>query len=152
MRKIRTNFGRFVGGLLLLPAVALAAATTAPVLRVEQGYSYATPAPGITAVGFLSVVNTGPADRLLAVESPVAARVEIHEMSMTDGLMRMRALPDGVAVPAQGRLSLAPGGYHLMLIEPAQALAVGAEVPLTLVFARAGRIATRLQVRSRDAD
>lgn len=150
MRKIRTFFGRLACGLSLLPALALAAPTTKPGLRVEQGYSYATPAPGITAVGFLTVINDGPADRLVAVESPAAGRVEIHEMSMAGGLMRMRALPDGVAVPAQGRLALAPGGYHLMLIEPAQALAVGEELPLTLVFARAGRIAARLQVRSRD--
>ena len=140
-------FRRFIGSLALLPSLVLAA----PTLKVEQGYSYATPAPGITAVGFLTVVNDGPADRLLSVEAPGAARVEIHEMSMAGGVMRMRALPGGLAVPAQGRLALEPGGYHLMLIEPKQALAVGAEVPLTLVFEKAGRLDTRLQVRRRDA-
>ena len=132
---MRITLRRFLFGLTLLPALALAA-----------------PAPGITGVGFLTVVNDGPADRLLSVESPATARVEIHEMSMAGGMMRMRALPDGVAVSAKGRLALEPGGYHLMLIEPKQALAVGGELPLTLVFAQAGRIETRLKVRSRDTD
>lgn len=149
---MRMTLRRFLFGLTLLPALALAAPATPSLVRIEQGYSYATPAPGITGVGFLTVVNDGPADRLLSVESPAAARVEIHEMSMTGGMMRMRALPDGVAVSAKGLLALEPGGYHLMLIEPKQALAVGGEVPLTLVFAQAGRIETRLKVRSRDAD
>lgn len=140
-------FRRLIGSLVLLPSLVFAA----PALRVEQGYSYATPAPGITAVGFLTVVNEGPADRLVSVETPGASRVEIHEMSMAGGMMRMRALPAGLAVPAQGRLSLEPGGYHLMLIEPKQALSVGGELPLNLVFEKAGRLETRLQVRSREA-
>ncbi|MDP3857200.1 MAG: copper chaperone PCu(A)C [Stagnimonas sp.] len=145
-------FRRIFGSLLLLPVLALAAPAAKPSLHIEQAYSYATPAPGITAVGFLTVVNEGAADRLVAVESAAAGRVEIHEMSMDGGMMRMRAVTDGLAVPATGRLALEPGGYHLMLIAPKQALTVGDAVPLTLVFARGGRLETRLQVRSRDAD
>lgn len=144
MRKFRQLF--LV--LLLSPMLALAA----PSLRVEQAYSYATPAPGITAGGFLTIVNAGAADRLLGGESPAVGRVEIHEMSMAGGVMRMRALSEGLAVPAQGRLQLAPGGYHLMLIEPKQALTPGAKLPLVLRFEKAGRVEVELEVRSRDAD
>jgi len=146
MRKIRSLF------LVLLLSPALLWAAPATSLRVEQAYSYATPAPGITAGGFLTIVNAGAADRLLGGESPAVGRVEIHEMSMAGGVMRMRALSEGLAVPAQGRLQLAPGGYHLMLIEPKQALTPGAKLPLVLRFEKAGRVEVELEVRSRDAD
>jgi copper(I)-binding protein len=146
MRKFRQLFL----ALLLSPTLALAAQS--PSLRIEQAYSYATPAPGITAGGFLTIVNAGAADRLLGAESPAVGRVEIHEMSLAGGVMRMRALSEGLAVPAQGRLQLAPGGYHLMLIEPKQALALGAKLPLVLHFEKAGRVEVELEVRSRDAD
>lgn len=138
-------------GLLFSP-LSLAAPAEAAGLRVEQPYSFPTPAPGITAGGFLTIVNPGAADRLLAVESPWAERVEIHEMSMDGGVMRMRALPDGLVVPAGATLSLAPGGYHLMLIAPRQALAVDQRVPLSLVFERAGRIEAELRVRPRKVE
>lgn len=136
--------------LLFTPLLAHAAAPSP--LRIEQAYSYATPAPGITAVGFLTLINDGPADRLVAVQTAAARRVEIHEMSMAGGIMRMRALPDGLPVPAQGRVALEPGGYHLMLIDPAQALKVGGEFPLTLEFASGRRLDVRLDVRSREAE
>ena len=134
--------------LLLLPALAAAA----PAPRVEQAYSLATPAPGITAAGYLRIVNGEGADRLLAAESPRARRVEIHEMRTDGGMMRMRALADGLPLAAGETVEFAPGGLHLMLIDPPQALAAGESVPLTLVFQRAGRVRTTLDVRSRDAD
>lgn len=143
-----SSLRRFGALLLLLPTLASAA----PTLRVEAGHSLATPAPGITAAGYLRIVNAGGDDRLLSAESPRAKRVEIHEMRTDGGMMRMRALSDGLPVPAGKTVELAPGGLHLMLLDPPTALAAGESVPLTLVFQRAGRVSTTLDVRSRDAD
>lgn len=142
------SWRRLGAALALAPVLAFAAG--AP--RVESGYSYATPAPGITAAGFLTVVNGPTADRLLSAESPRARRTEIHEMRMDGGVMRMRALADGLPLAAGARLELAPGGYHLMLIDPPQPFAVGESVPVNLVFEKAGPIAATLQVRARDAE
>jgi copper(I)-binding protein len=73
--------------------------------------------------------------------------VELHEMSMAGGVMRMRALPGGVAIGPGGTLALAPGGDHLMLIGPAHALRAGETVPVNLTFAHAGTIRVQFQVR-----
>lgn len=120
------------------------------VIGVKDAISHPTPAPGVTAVGYLTLSNhSKKADRLLRAESPAAKAVEIHEMSMDGGVMRMRALRRGVALPAGKSLRLAAGGLHLMLFEPDHALVAGELVPLTLIFQRAGRINLLLKVEPR---
>lgn len=71
--------------------------------------------------------------RLVAARSPVAASVELHEMSMDRGVMRMRALPDGLDLPAGKEVALAPGRYHLMLMDLKRQLRPGETVAVTLV-------------------
>ena len=61
------------------------------------------------------------------------------------GLMRMRAASD-VPVPARGRVELAPGGLHLMLVDPAPPLKAGERVPVTLTFERAGAVEVQVAV------
>ena len=81
------------------------------------------------AAGYMRIDNpTAAADRLLAVESDAAARVEIHEMEEVDGIMRMREVEGGLELPAAGHVELEPGGYHLMLMEPREGLAAGQRV------------------------
>ena len=122
-------------------------------VRIENAWTRAVPAVAPVAGGFLTVVNDGDgADHLLRIETDVAKRVEIHQMRNDGGVMRMRALPEGVAVPAHGRLVLKPGGYHLMLIQPKRALAEGGRFEATLVFQRAGRIKATFVVRGMGAD
>jgi copper(I)-binding protein len=75
---------------------------------------------------------TAPAGaRLVAAASPVAKVVEIHEMKMQGGVMNMRAI-DALDLPAGKPVTLAPGGYHVMLMGLAKPLAEGERVPLTL--------------------
>jgi len=101
------------------------------------------------AGGFLTVVNDGnQPDTLLRVESDVAERVELHQMRNDGGVMRMRALPEGVVVPAHGTLELKPGGYHLMLIKPRRVLAPGDHFDATLVFQHGGRVTVQFDVRA----
>ncbi len=97
--------------------------------------------------GFLVVTNKGrTADRLIGVASPAAGKVELHTMAMDGGVMRMRPVVGGLPIPAGGTLTLAPGGYHIMLIGLKAPLALGAMVPLTLRFERAGSITVALKV------
>jgi len=98
-----------------------------------------TAVPGVTAIGFLTIRNSGATDDvLLGGSTSIAGSVEIHEMSMTDGMMRMRALPDGVPIPAGATVQLAAGGTHLMLIDTKSVLTAGSTVELELRFAKAG--------------
>lgn len=70
---------------------------------------------------------------LIRVESPVAESVEMHSMTMNNGVMEMRML-DQLALPATKTVKLAPGGNHLMLFGLKQPLQKGAQVALTLHF------------------
>jgi copper(I)-binding protein len=136
-----------VGAASSLPAMA--ADTPKSTIAINHVYGYPTAAPGVTAAGYLTLTNTGKkADTLLDVQSPQTDSIEIHEMSMAGGVMKMRAL-DKVPLPAGKTVALAPGGFHLMLFSPSKALVVGDHVPLTLHFAKAGKVAVDLLVEAR---
>jgi copper(I)-binding protein len=89
--------------------------------------------PGQGGTGAFMGLQAPSGLRLVAVETPVAKIAEIHSMSMEGDTMRMRPVPF-VELPARQAVALAPGGYHLMLMELQQVLAVGQRVELTLVF------------------
>lgn len=136
--------------------IALALCTTAlaasPKIAIEQAWTRAT-APGApVAGGFLTLRNPGKQpDRLLSATSPDAERVEIHEMRMDDGVMRMRRLDAGLAIPAGGTVALKPGGYHLMFIGPKRRFEPGSTVTATLRFERGGERTVRFEVRAMGA-
>lgn len=118
-------------------------------LEVRMPWSREVPAGAPVAAGYISIRNRGNGDdRLLAVRSEAAERVEIHEMRHEDGVARMRELPDGLPLPAGGTVELRPGGYHLMFIAPRAGFDAGARVPATLVFAGAGELAVEFEVRA----
>jgi len=129
--------------LLLVAALALPGAAiaqgTGP-LRIEQPFARAT-APTARAGGaFMTIVNSGAtADRLLRAESSVAQRVELHTVIKEGDVMRMREVP-AIDVPANGKATLAPGGFHVMLMELKAPLKAGDTAAITLVFEKAGRI------------
>lgn len=107
---------------------------------------------GVTGVGFLDIRNIGgDDDRLLSASSPAAKSVEIHEMSMADGVMRMRALKE-LVIPAGKTVSLAAGGTHLMLIGTLAPLKAGDSIRVDLQFEKAGRATVALQVEPLAAD
>ena len=136
----------------LLLAACAGVAATGPGVRVEHAWTRAVPAVAPVAGGFFTVVNDSDRDdRLLRIETDAAQRVEIHQMRNDGGVMRMRALPGGVAVPAHGRVEFKPGGYHLMLIQPTRALTEGVRFDATLVFQHAGRVKASFDVRGMGA-
>ena len=145
--------------LLFTAALGLAVASAAHAheysagdLRIAHPWTRPTVASAPVAAGYLEVTNTGKtADRLVSAASPNATRVEIHQSSMDGGIMRMKALPQGVEIPAGGTVRLAPGGLHLMLMGPNKAFLEGDRIPLTLTFARAGKVAVQLAAESRPA-
>jgi periplasmic copper chaperone A len=108
------------------------------------------PPNGITnAAVFMDLVNGGPqTDRLLGAACNCAARVELHEMSMDGGIMRMRPASAGIGIPPAGALRLAPQGPHLMLLGLKQPLHPGQPVPLTLQFQHAGKVTVEALVRT----
>jgi copper(I)-binding protein len=110
-------------------------------LHIDHPRSRATPKGAEVAAGYLTIENAGTApDRLLAVKSEIAKRVEVHEMSMTGGVMKMRPLPKGLAVESGKTVKLEPSGYHLMFMGLNRQLAKGDRFKATLEFEKAGPI------------
>lgn len=104
-------------------------------LSVEDAWTRATAGGSKVGAGYLTIHNAGSAaDTLVSVATSVAGRGEIHDMTMTDGVMRMRRLADGIEIPAGGSVSLKPGGMHLMLMDLKEPLTEGGRVTLTLTF------------------
>ncbi len=84
--------------------------------------------------GYMTLVNVNGEDlRLARIESAAFKMIEVHEMAMVDGLMKMRELTD-VVIPAHGQLRLEPGGKHLMLMGPREHFTAGETLDMTLVF------------------
>ena len=104
-----------------------------PIVRIVPG----TDAPG---AGFVTFINkTDQPITLKTVTSPDAERIEIHQMDMQYGIMRMRPV-DKLALAANGETSLEPGGLHLMLFGIKKSVAGGDKIQVTLIFDNGDRI------------
>lgn len=118
-------------------------------LVISQPWSRATPAGAKVASGYLTIANKGTTpDRLLGGSSDAAAKVDIHEMASNGGVMTMRTLDDGVALAPGATVTLAPGGYHLMLTDIKKPLKQGDGVAVTLKFEKAGDVVVTFNVMS----
>lgn len=127
--------------LAVVPVAVDAHQYTAGPLKIGHPWSRATPPGAQVAAGFLTITNTGKTDdRLLRLDSPAAERVEVHQMKMESGVMRMRRIDDGLALAAGKTVTLAPGGYHLMFIRPTRPFVAGERIKATLVFRDAGKV------------
>ena len=87
-------------------------------------------APPVAPVmgGYMKIENgTAKPISITRASCPDFETVEIHEMSMSGGMMKMQQI-EQLVVPANGKVELKPGGYHLMLMMPVGPLAGGARV------------------------
>lgn len=120
----------------VMPVVAAAPQTrTAATVSVSEPWIRLPPPAANVAAGYVQLHNGGGSDRLLSASSSAFAEVQIHAMRMDGEVMRMEALPDGLALPGGRVTTLQPGGYHLMLLTPKRPLSVGQTVPIRLQFA-----------------
>lgn len=132
--------------------IAAALAMSAPpaglaASRIEVVQPWSRPAvSGTTGIGYMILANHGAAvDTLDKVESPIAARVEMHSSSMAGGVMSMQQ-QHRVAVPAGGRTTFGPGAYHLMFIGLTRTLKPGDEAPATLTFTSGAKLKVRFAI------
>ena len=101
-------------------------------VKVTEPWIRATVGGQKVAGGYMQIQSAREI-ALVAVKSPAAANVEVHEMTMVDNVMKMRALQK-LDVPAGRTIELKPGGYHLMLFDIKEPMKVGAKVRLQLTF------------------
>ena len=138
---------------LLLAAVLIAIAHIAfadePSIQINHVWSRAAMA-GHEGVVYLTITDTGSPDTLTGVMTPVAAKAELHQSFDDHGVMKMRpvaALPIEPGKP----MTLAPGGYHIMLMGLKQPLKQGDNFPVTLSFAKAGPLTASVTVEKAGA-
>jgi copper(I)-binding protein len=131
----------------LVLAVALAAcSSTGGRITVADAWVRAVPAAGQPSAAYFVIRNDGDADALMSVSSPAAGMAGLHQTTTTGGMTGMQEIPK-IDVPAHASVSLAEGGYHVMLMDLAAPLAAGATVELDLQFQHAGRIVVKAAVR-----
>ena len=141
------NFALALVATWLLAGPALAESVTVGDLAISDAWTRATPPGAPTAGGYLTITNKGSApDTLTGASTPIAQAGELHLMAMKDGVMTMRAVEGGIAIPAGGSVTLAPDGFHIMFVTLKIPLKVGGTIPVTLTFAKAGSVTAAFQV------
>jgi periplasmic copper chaperone A len=140
------TFAALVASLFAVPARA--EDVKAGDLVISQAWSRATPNGAKIAGGYLTIENKGTApDKLIGGSGDIAGKVEVHEMSVNNGVMTMRPLDKGLAIEPGKTVKLAPGGYHLMMFDLKGPLKQGEKVPVTLEFEKAGKVNLSLDVQ-----
>jgi hypothetical protein len=113
---------------------------------IENAWVRATTGTNKVSAGYAAIVNTGPqADQLQSVSTPIAMMTEVHESKATNGVMSMEPV-DTLTVPANGRVELKPGSYHLMIMNVTQPLKVGDMVDVTFNFKIKGAVTVKAKV------
>ena len=145
---------------VLLLALALASVATAAAandykigaLEIQQPWARATPKGAKTAAGYVAIKNTGSGpDRLTGGSLVGVGGAQVHEMTMDNGVMRMRAMPDGIEIKPGETIELKPGGVHLMFTDLEARLVKGQSVKGTLTFANAGTLDVEFTVEGMGA-
>lgn len=108
-------------------------------LAVEKAWARASAGKAANGGAYVTILNGGKeGDRLVAAESGVAKKVEIHTHRNDNGIMRMTRV-DGIEIAAGSVVTMRPGGYHVMLMGLNNPLKQGEKFSLTLVFEKAGK-------------
>ena len=139
MTRISSFVAALVAASLAMPA--LAGDVTAGSLIISAPWARATPKGAGVGGGYMKITNTGTEpDRLVGGASGISSRFEVHEMSMADGVMKMRQLTGGLEIKPGQTVEFKPGGYHAMFMGLKQQLVQGQRFKVTLQFEKAGKV------------
>jgi periplasmic copper chaperone A len=114
-------------------------------IAVESGWARASISKNGAA--YAKIVNNGKtADRLIAVKSTVARRVELHTHIMDGNIMKMRRVEGGIAIAPDNSVMMKPGGNHIMLMGLTKKLVAGEQFAITFVLEKAGEINAMIRI------
>src|SRR5260221_12193524 len=104
-------------------------------LDVSNPWSRATPKGSSVAAGYMKITNNGSTpDRLVSGSSEVGSKFEVHEMSMDNGVAKMRPGEGGVEIKPGETVELKPGSFHVMLVGFKKTLRGGGHFKVALGF------------------
>lgn len=134
-------------------AGAWAHAFTVGDIEIGHPLSRATLPGAKVAAGYATLKNNGTEpDRLIGVSAEIAGKGEVHEMAVTDGVMTMRPLKDGLEIPAGAEVKLEPGSYHIMFMDLKAPAVEGEKFKGSLTFERAGTVEVEFAVDKAGGD
>lgn len=139
-----------IAGLLgLAAATAHAADYKVGSLTIADPWSRATPKGATTSAGYMKITNTGTTpDRLISGSSDVAPKFEVHEMTMENGVAKMRLIKGGLEIKPGETVELKPGSFHVMFVGLKKPLTTGGHIKAALVFEKAGTVNVEYDVRA----
>lgn len=134
----------YLAGLLLISPLGWAQ------VSVEDAWIREVPPGSPAAAVFMVITNSSDkAVRVVSMASPIAQRVEWHDMKRENGLVRMTQRKV-IELPANARVQLQPGGSHVMLLGMQKAPSTGSQVPVILSLDNGQQLTINAVVRKTD--
>ena len=105
--------------------------------------------PGpVPSAAFMEIKNKGAADKLVSANCDCAKATELHHVKMINEKMEMYKV-DSMDIPANGKLELKSGSYHIMLIGLNRPLVAGEMLPIKLKFEKAGEVTVNAKIKDK---
>lgn len=118
-------------------------------LEIAHPWAKATVTGQPVAGGFMKIVNNGTEpDRLIKVTSGVSDMIQVHEMKVENGVMKMGEIPDGLEIAPGATIELKPGGLHVMFMGIKTPFKDGESVKAVLTFEKAGDVEVEFKVEA----
>jgi copper(I)-binding protein len=135
--------------LVIMASVVLAACSSGgdSSVSVDDVWGRTSPAAATNAAFYMAIEGGAADDTLVSAQSDACGLTELHISIMTDGVMSMQHLPEGIEIPAGETVNLEPGSFHVMCIDRQQEFVAGDSIPLTLQFSDAGTTDVTVEIR-----
>ncbi len=117
---------------MFIASILISACSKQDSIEIKNQWARASNDGQDVSAAYMTIVSNEDTS-LIAIDSDVADVIEIHSMSMENGVMKMRML-DTLDLIAGKPTELSPGGFHLMLFDLKKPLAAGKEAHFTLHF------------------
>ena len=141
-------FTLIIISIIAIGLTACQPAPEGPLIEVSGAWGRPSPMAAGNGASYMLIENKGSeADRLINVTSNVSDAVELHDMTMEDGVMKMFHVEEGYEIPAGGSVELKPGGKHVMFIGLHDQLVDGQVITIDLEFEKSGKITVEAKIR-----
>lgn len=138
-----------LAALSLSAGFALAHDYKAGTLEIRHPWSKATFKGAPVGGGYMSITNSGSEpDRLVKVTSDISGMIQIHEMRVQNGMMKMGQVPGGAEIKPGETVEFAPGGLHVMIMGLKAPLTAGEKIKATLTFEKAGDVPVEFSIEA----
>ncbi len=118
-------------------------------LSITNIWARATAPNAKTAAAYMKITNNGNTPEMItAVSTPVAKKAELHQTTMTDGVMKMEHAAHTMIKPGES-LVMEPGGYHLMMMKVTEKLVAGETMTMTVTFKNAGPVIFEMDIKKK---